>query len=125
MFKWKIKCIKCEVDRYWAIGLASASDEIYESIFYYTKEENTYAFEASGTIFNQGGCALTDTPGWCEGDHITLSYEGIDRVLSISINDSYVEESKIEVEDNPDEFRMAVYLGSVKDKVELVCFEQH
>ena len=122
-FKWIIKSITYGLAEDWAIGIASASNHLCDNVFYW-KQSKSHAYEASGHKYDQC-CARRLISGWNEGDCITLTYEGVSRILSISVNGDYHETSKMKVIDNPGGFKMAVYLGYVRGGAEILEFKEY
>ena len=122
--KWRIKCIKSSSREFWAVGICSAQHKYYDNFYYRQTDTISYAYKANGQMF-QCGEWIQDKKisGWDEGDIITLCYDGINREISISINNKHEQISTLKVKDNPQGFKLCVFMGCPGDKVEIVGFE--
>ena len=123
-YTWLTKCIQYDGDYEWAIGICSAQHKYCDEYYYNRADAISYAYEASGSMY-QCGERIKDkeTSGWNSGDIITLCYDGINREISISINDKNEQISTLKVEDNPQGFKLCVFMQYGGDKVEIVGFE--
>ena len=116
---WKIKCVKgfqhaaCTC----AVGLTDATHQSYGTYFY--ANDNSYAYKADGGIRNNKINIQNKTSGFKQGDELTILYSPSSKVLSLSINDEYQEDADIEIPDNPNGYKLAIYLYNMGDKIHL------
>ena len=121
-FEWKFKCNRMKNDNYWGIGIDAVQNEPeYRYYFYNDTSKINYYYKANGDMWAHGAQnSKRTTAGWKKGDIVTLTYNGVDRKLWILINNELDENSILLVEDSEGGFRVAVYMGSYNDEIELL-----
>ena len=124
IFRWKFKCWKMASKKFWGIGIdAIQNPSLHDDYFYnkYEVDEVDYLYTACGDVW-ECGTILEDefTLGWERGDIVTLIYNGNNRELSISVDDIPDESSITKVEESEGGYRVAIYLGVINDKIEIL-----
>ena len=127
-FKWRFKCCQMGDAEYWGIGFDATRNPIkWNDYFYNVKGNINYIYKANGDMWDCGkkithdsNVIINKTPGWKQGDIITLIYNGKDRILSISINDEHIENSILKVKDSEGGFRVAVFMDQGNEQIELL-----
>ena len=115
---WKIKFIKYTDAGAVNIGIHAANLNYYND--YFVNENWSYAYDASGAGWDCDNVVSFASSGWKQGDTVSITYSGVTKSLSLSINDIYQKGSVIKVKDNDHGYKLGIYMGYEHDAVQLM-----
>ena len=122
ILSWKFRCWEMKNRKYWGIGFDAVENEpIYSGYFHDKPGRISYLYKPNGEIWKCGERIRDQLiRGWNEGDIVTLTYDGSDRELSISVNDEQDHNSLMKIAKSERGFRAVLVLSYQKDKAELL-----